>query len=850
MSNRVALYRASIVGIFLCGAALISTSAFAQEGCCTGGSATGANAFSTGIETSAYWPTTAVEPVQGWWTHGDIEVGGRDFDNNPTQHGNLFGNSVGGGYFYLGQKSLGKYYEYSDVKPGAFGGGHVATGSKDGLYQVDIWANNVGYDDQSYMLKASKAGEQYFNFTWDQSPHTYSTNALTPFNGIGGNFLTAPVTTPATTAGLIPFLHQINLGIQRDTAAVGYRWTPTDDWDFNADYSHMDRTGTQAAGVVELSGFNGFQVPAPVNDTTQNYKANGEYVGTSPWGKQFSVKLGYNGSSYTDHLDSYFVQNPFFPTVGSCVAPKVTAPVAAGTANCFAAQMGTPPSNQANGFAGTVAADLPMMSRYVGTFNFTQMSQNQTFQPMTDNPLAVASPTAGGYFGGIPWNQVNFGYINGNPGDPTSSLNGLINTYTSNNVLTTKITPELTSKLTYRYYDFDNESPHIVFPCWISYDQTGAPVTGGANNPCGGSTAAGTGFEDTIGSLSVSYVKQNATAALNWRPSKEWNFNAEYNYESYSWSQADASGTKQNGGKLSADWSPASWFTVRSSGAYSERRFDSYNYQGFVVPVQFPNIPPYTPQSGSYEYASAYQQFMLDNRNRTQANLAIDLVLVRGLTFSPSLKYQDDYYGLNPLTQEGVTDQKMLGTGVDVAYVPRPDLSIVLTYYWDNYNQLLYSSSNAAAYTPFTNGPVLTSDKEHVSTFTAAVNWAAIPDRLDLVARYTMSDGINSMLCGGGQIQCVNTNGTVAFPNVTTLLQRIDATAIYKFDPTWVSAMGWKGDIKAKLNYTWERNAVNNWQQDTLAFLTPAVSATAFYMGYDNPNYNVQMLAASLIATW
>ena len=95
------------------------------------------------------------------------------------------------------QQSLAKYYEYSIVAPGAFGGGHIATGTSDGLYQIDLWANNIasnfaGFSDQSYMLTASKAGEQYFTFIWDQTPHIYSTSAQTIFNGVGGNNLTVP----------------------------------------------------------------------------------------------------------------------------------------------------------------------------------------------------------------------------------------------------------------------------------------------------------------------------------------------------------------------------------------------------------------------------------------------------------------------------------------------------------------------------------------------------------------------------------------------------------------------------------------------------------------------------------
>ena len=104
---------------------------------------------------------------------------------------------------------------------------------------------------------------------------------------------------------------------QRDTASASYRWTPTEAWDVRADYSHMDRNGTQPAGVVGFAPAGGSvfssptQVPAPVDDTTQNFGANGEYAGISPWNQKFTVKLAYNGSRYTDNISSYPVQNPY-----------------------------------------------------------------------------------------------------------------------------------------------------------------------------------------------------------------------------------------------------------------------------------------------------------------------------------------------------------------------------------------------------------------------------------------------------------------------------------------------------------------------------------------------------------
>ena len=85
------------------------------------------------------------------------------------------------------------------------------------------------------------------------------------------------------------------------------------------------------------------------------------------------------------------------------------------------------------------------------------------------------------------------------------SLNGAINTLMSNNVMTTQITSESKSKLSYRYYDYDNNTPELFFP--IGCDRHHRPVH----------------WHDICGpghSLSISYNKQNAGAGLNWRPSK------------------------------------------------------------------------------------------------------------------------------------------------------------------------------------------------------------------------------------------------------------------------------------------------------------------------------------------
>jgi hypothetical protein len=231
-----------------------------------------------------------------WWFHGYIEAGGRFFLNNPQDH-HQTATAPAGTPGTMG-KSLGKYYEYSDIKPGAFSNFEFATGTVNGLYQVNTGGFNVGYDDQSYYLDFSQAGTQYLSLGWDQTPHVYSRSALTPWV-VNGNALTlVPGAFGKTAYGAIaPYAQPTDIGIRRDTASAKYRWTPTDAWDVKADYSHMSRTGTQvSAGFGGLGSGAGnvsmFQFQKPVDDTTQNYGLNGEYAGTSFWGQRFTFKVG------------------------------------------------------------------------------------------------------------------------------------------------------------------------------------------------------------------------------------------------------------------------------------------------------------------------------------------------------------------------------------------------------------------------------------------------------------------------------------------------------------------------------------------------------------------------------
>jgi len=769
----------------------------------------------------------------GWYYYGDVEFGGRFFLNNPTKDGLANAN----------QKSLGKYYEYSDIAPGAFLNGWIGAGTKDGLYKYDLWADNVGYEDQRFELNGSKAGEWYFTGLWDQTPHIYSTNAVMMYQGLNTNTLWLPPNLAhtlyttcgqpttcgvanATTAQQIinSNSYVTELGIRRDTGAVEFRWTPTTNWDVNVAYSHMHRWGNQAEGIVfgpGTSNIGAAQVPKPVNDVTQNYSATGEYAGTSFWGQKFNFKVGYAGSTYTDKWNSYTVDDPFCSTADTGLGgsrPGLCGPTSANGGNMYApsALVSLWPDNQANGFNATLGADLPMKSRYMGTLSYNMMRQNQSFLPFTNNPT--------------PWLNVQ-----PNPTQPYSSLNGAINTFLSNNVVTTQITPDLKSKLSYRYYNFDNNTPELLFNDWILTDTTSA------NNRNEGYAANR--------SLSVNYTKQNAGADLNWQPDRFWNLGIGYGWEHYSWTRADASSTNENQGKAFIDYKPWTWLTSRFTASTSYRAYGGYDYRGNVGNIQWADPTCQTVAGCSAQYSTAYRQFYLDDRQRNIFKYQLAVDVMPGLTVTPTFGYQNDGYSLTS-TEAGLTRTQVVRGGVEAAYAINPFTTFLLSYMNEQYRQNLKYTNAAPAAMNGTN--VYHADvRDTVNTFTGAINWAAIPDKLDFRLSYALS------LSKDSQAQTADNGVQPSLNYYDTKGQwtRLEALAKYTFDKTWVHSMGFNGEAYAKLRYVWERNSVGNIEQDVmLPYFVTLNGATTLermtWMAFDNPNYNVQLLAASIGLKW
>ena len=261
-------------------------------------------------------------------------------------------------------------------------------------------------------------------------------------------------------------------------------------------------------------------------------------------------------------------------------------------------------------------------------------------------------------------------------------------------MVTTQITPELKSKLAYRYYDFANQTPELFFNDWVLTDVRSANNQTTAYAP--------------VSSLSTSYTKQNAGADLVWSPNRQWNLGAGYGWEHYNWTRADANITNENSGKVFADYKPWSWLLARASWGISDRHYDTYDYRGRVGNFQWSDPVCITPGNCAVQYNQATRQFFLDNRQRQIGKFQVEVDVWRGLTVTPTFGYQDDDYSISA-TEAGLTRLQSVKAGVELAYAIGPGTNILLAYMNEYYRQNL-KFVNAANIQPMNSGNTWHSD--------------------------------------------------------------------------------------------------------------------------------------------
>ncbi len=404
----------------------------------------------------------------------------------------------------------------------------------------------------------------------------------------------------------------------------------------------------------------------------------------------------------------------------------------------------------------------------MGTVSYTMMRQNEEFLPFTINPLIIATSaesvsTYGAFGAPVP-----------------ASLNGAINTLLVNNVLTTQITPELKSKLSYRYYDFDNNTPELLFNNWVSPTASWRTCAAAAYAP--------------VSSLSISYTKQNAGAELNWRPIRQWNLGAAYGYERYDWTRADVDATNENSGKVFADWKPFSWVTARASWLYRGATLRQLRLSGLCRRSngRWPNAGAQaTRQPIGSSISTTATGTKLSSRS---PSMCCGTLRSRRLSACRTTTIK-----LDQSTEVGLLHDHAWNAGVEVTYVMSPDTTFLFSYMYEHRSQVV-SSSRSDNTPPFPAANYYTADVEDkVNTFIVAVDHALIPNKLDLRLGYTTSLATVSQPFVFRQRHRPDQPNRWAISGYQDHLPAARGSREVHLRHDLVRRLGWKGKVTAKL---------------------------------------------------
>jgi MtrB/PioB family decaheme-associated outer membrane protein len=793
-------------------------------------------------------------PEPGWYFYGGFEAGVRFYLEHPPTG---FGRAPPPDNWLTPQTtdSIAKFEEYGKIPQTApfLDWINLQAGTQDGRYALDFWGRSVGLNNQSYSLDASAIGQHYLSLGWDQTPHLISTSAKNLFGGVGTTSLTvansiqaalqaqmpnASANTPAGAAARAAIENIINnnltsleLSTRRDKATVDYQYTPNAAWTFQVDHSNEHRTGVRPLGVSW--GFNGgfasnaIEVPAAINDRTQNVNAGGEYFGTTFFGTRWNTNVRYAGSFYENENKLFTAENPF--CLNTCFPTLLLMPMQ--------------PNNQANGVVWNTGVDLPWFKgRFMSTFQFNHMTQDDPFISTATNGFVPAPIRT---LGGV----------------PVSSLNGVVNTFLWNNVLTAHLTNDLKLVVKGRHYDIDNQTPMLQT---TNYNRADSGLV-----------------TQTRRSLPIAYTKDNASTELNYRPARWLNVGGGWYWERWDRKLRDVNVTNENMGKVFADATLANWALWRGSYLYSQRRYGEYSTEHFVEDVAL----------AFSEVASNMRRFDVANRNRHKADTAFEFAVYEvNTTITPNAGLRwDDYPDpvFNPL---GLQSDHSWNAGIEVSTTIQPTIRVMAAYTYEdrklditggtggaNFGTLPLGCPTAAAANPDAIiGPICTwgSDiHQRNHTFLAAVDWKVIPTTFDLRLEYLYSRGSEAnatapcSVPGAAGFSC---NGLVAganpalvnfgqFPTERNILQRFNVIGRYYVDPFTVRQMGFEGDITIKVRYTWERNRNENWAYDNLTPYVPTADpgqpeisggSRSLFLAAFNPNYNAHLIAASTVVKW
>jgi hypothetical protein len=265
---------------------------------------------------------------------------------------------------------------------------------------------------------------------------------------------------PSLTAG-----STADVSLQRNRGTYTFELGEALGFDLNMTYFRETRRGAKDTTPVYVSS-QIFELPTPTDYLTQDFGLSAAL--NRKWG---NVHGGYNYNWFKNNVPLMLVDNPLRAT-DAVYGSNVGGPALGH--NVMA------PDNSASTFSLGGMAKIGKSTRLFGDVAFGQWKQNAAFFPYTFNTV-ILTPSGER----ADWRTSL----------PKSNLNGKIETTTMNVSFLTRPLRSMYLNVRYRSYDFNNKTPEIVSPGYVSWDRSWS-TSGNTSIPYGYKTGR---FETVLG---------------------------------------------------------------------------------------------------------------------------------------------------------------------------------------------------------------------------------------------------------------------------------------------------------------------------------------------------------------
>ncbi len=706
--------------------------------------------------------------------HGTVELGVRGISGEVDGRPDL---SVRPNLF------TSKLNEYRDLKNGVFlrsldAGMDIGANSF-----LSVQSRSSILNDQSWLASGGRYGKYKVQFSYEETPHTFTNTARMLFttagNGVyqlspairgqlfaAGNVspaLSNSTSNPAVASpqaavlnpsvfaannALLPSATWVTPSVIRKAGTGTFTLNFTPDWDLGFQFSRERETGTRPLGLY-VGG--GTEVPEPIDYTTNRFKLGTEYA-RSNWG----VQVGWEASQFNNNIGSVTVTNPYSPAPNSVVSVGAVSP---GTTQCAAGQV----APACVTVTATANGDLPPTKVTIGTKTYTvsapgtgrtalypdNFAHNINFAGRFDvgkNVHVVASIVPG-------WMSQNDNFLpytsnlsNGpSPALPDSSLHGSRQTLAMNYVLSTKPLKNLELTAKYRHYDYNNNTP--VYTLFTGYATDGALVTG---------------TPGTTETMPFAFKRKTAELAATYALGKKSSAKVGYEYELIDSTEREVSSNQENSIFASIDTNLRKDLTLRVSYRHSDRSAQAVNYEDHDENSGFANsaliLPDGTTQLGQS------RRFDLAPRYRDRGDVLLQYSPLDKLTLSASWgTVQDDYnrrvgsevpFGTiagKPFYNYGLLKDLSTNYGFDATYVVSNNLVVFGEYTRERYFTRMVSEQFSGTNTRTINDWT-SANRNLVDTWATGID-ASVSKQVAVSLFYSLSAATGSTRQGG--VNCV-----------------------------------------------------------------------------------------------